>query len=123
MFLLRCPRSRMKDLDPLSIRLLRIRAPFQPRHDNTTTERKDDRCTAADNNMCKQENNPNAREHFCDYTWRQHHSLILQGGEGGHQLSSELDDAEEEVIPAYTRSGAPEAKTGLAMLGCGRPRR
>ena len=48
MFFLRRPRSRMKDLDPLGIWLLRVRAPFQPRHDNTTAERRIDRCTAAD---------------------------------------------------------------------------
>ena len=48
---------------------------------------------------------------------------LFQEGEDGHQPSCELDDAEEEVNPAYMRSGAPEAKTGLAMLGCGRPRR
>ena len=50
MFFLWRPWSRMKDLGPLGIWLLRVRAPFQPRHDNATTERQVDRCTAADNN-------------------------------------------------------------------------
>ena len=63
MFFLRRPRSRMKDLDPLGIWLLRVRAPFQPRHDNTTAERRVDRCTAADKTS-ENKNNHNAKTTF-----------------------------------------------------------
>ena len=109
------PTIPMKNLDPLSTWLLRIRAPLQPRHDNSKPRRTTEKNTAAGNEPFKHANqpqktiNPALAAHaaptaaVCSQTLLRCQCRSLQSSEEGRQPPSEIKDVDKEDNPARVR--------------------